>query len=185
MTGQDSSRRAWLVVCLGLIAVLVGERAALAQKKLGIFGSGDTKYNTYRDAAGRFEIEQPAKDWALVPAAGSSIAIISRNDRRRRDHHQRADRDRHAQGTTAERERLHLGSDRVQERQGCIDPVLAGRRDGRTEGNTLPDRRRSQPVPPRRRRPVRISSEVRTDPDAHDPVVQGPSRPGGDEELSA
>jgi hypothetical protein len=80
MTGRHSSRQVRVVVCLGLIAVLAGERAALAQKKLGIFGSGDTKYNTYRDAAGRFEIEQPAKDWALVPAGGSSIAIISRND---------------------------------------------------------------------------------------------------------
>jgi hypothetical protein len=81
MTRQNLSRRVPVVLCFGLIAVLAGERAALAQKKLGIFGSGDTKYNTYRDAAGRFEIEQPAKDWSLVPAAGSSIAIISRNDR--------------------------------------------------------------------------------------------------------
>jgi hypothetical protein len=81
MTGHDFSRRLPAVLCLGLIAVLAGERAALAQKKLGIFGSGDTKYNTYRDAAGRFEIDQPAKDWGLVPASGSSIAIISRNDR--------------------------------------------------------------------------------------------------------
>ena len=81
VTGRHSSRRLRVVVCLFLVALLASERAALAQKVLGIFGSGDIKYNTYRDGAGRFEIETPAKDWALVPASGSSIAIISRNDR--------------------------------------------------------------------------------------------------------
>jgi hypothetical protein len=81
MTRRYSSKRLWALAVLGVAGVLAGERVALAQKVLGIFGSGDIKYTTYRDAAGRFEIEQPAKDWGLLPAGGSSIAIISRNDR--------------------------------------------------------------------------------------------------------
>jgi hypothetical protein len=81
MTGRSSSQRLRALAVLGIVGVLAGERAAHAQKVLGIFGSGDIKYNAYRDAAGRFEIEQPVKDWGLVPAGGSSIAFISRNDR--------------------------------------------------------------------------------------------------------
>jgi len=81
MTGQYASQRLWALALLGVFGVLAGERAALAQKVLGIFGSGDIKYTIYRDTGGRFEIEQPAKDWGLLPAGGSSLAIISRNDR--------------------------------------------------------------------------------------------------------
>ena len=81
MTGRYSLKRLWAVVLLGVLCVLAGERVALAQKVLGIFGSGEIKYTTYRDGSGRFEIEQPAKDWGLLPAGGSSLALISRNDR--------------------------------------------------------------------------------------------------------
>jgi len=81
MTGRNSSNRLAALALLAVVGVLAGERAALAQKVLGIFGSGDVKYTTYRDAAGRFEIEQPQKDWAVVPAGGSSLAIISQKDR--------------------------------------------------------------------------------------------------------
>jgi len=81
MTGRHSTKRLRALALLGVLGVLAGERAALAQKVLGIFGSGDIKYTTYRDPGGRFEIEQPAKDWGLLPAGGSSLAIVSRNDR--------------------------------------------------------------------------------------------------------
>jgi len=66
------------VIALGLIAA---ERAALAQKKFLIFGESKVSYTPYRDGSARFEIDQPTKDWALVPPGGSAIAIISRNDR--------------------------------------------------------------------------------------------------------
>lgn len=79
MTGRHSSKRLWALAVLGVVGVLAGERAALAQKVLGIFGSGDVKYTGYRDAGGRFEIEQPARDWGLVPG-GSAIAIFARKD---------------------------------------------------------------------------------------------------------
>jgi hypothetical protein len=80
MIRRYSYRRFLALALLAVMGVLAGERAALAQKVLGIFGSGDTKYTTYRDAAGRFEIEQPQKDWGLVPAGGALLAIISRKD---------------------------------------------------------------------------------------------------------
>ena len=38
-------------------------------------------YRTFRDAAGRFEIEYPAKDWNLLPAGGSAVGILFRSDR--------------------------------------------------------------------------------------------------------
>ncbi|HKB09894.1 MAG TPA: hypothetical protein VKD69_04535 [Vicinamibacterales bacterium] len=80
MTGRFPSARLAVVLLLAVIGVLAAEHAAFAQKVLGIFGSGDTKYAAYRDSAGRFEIEQPAKDWGLVPPGGSAIAIFSRKD---------------------------------------------------------------------------------------------------------
>jgi len=70
-----------MIAAIVACGVLASDHAATAQKVLGLFGSGDTKYNPYRDSSGRFEIEQPAKDWGLVPPGGSAIAIFSRKDR--------------------------------------------------------------------------------------------------------
>jgi hypothetical protein len=81
MIGRYSPNRLLSLGLLAALFVVAGERAARAQKVLGIFGSGDVKYTTYRDAAGRFEIDQPQKDWAVVPAGGSSLAILSQKDR--------------------------------------------------------------------------------------------------------
>jgi hypothetical protein len=67
-----------LLVASALIAL---EQAAAAQKKFLFFGDGSTKYNTYRDSSGRFEVDQPTKDWGLVPPGGTAVAILSRNDR--------------------------------------------------------------------------------------------------------
>jgi hypothetical protein len=80
MSRRHRSTRLSLLVCLALFGVVAGEHAAFAQKVLGIFGSGDVKYNAYREPSGRFEIEQPAKDWGLVPPGGSAIAIFARKD---------------------------------------------------------------------------------------------------------
>jgi len=81
MTGRDLSTRLPVLVILAIVGVLAAEHAAFAQKVLGIFGSGDVKYSNYRDASGKFEIEQPAKDWGLLPPGGSAIAIFARKDR--------------------------------------------------------------------------------------------------------
>jgi hypothetical protein len=81
MSLRHSSTRRSILAVLAACGVLAGEHAALAQKKFLIFGDSKTKYTMYRDPSGRFEIEQPAKDWGLVPPGGNAIAIISRNDR--------------------------------------------------------------------------------------------------------
>jgi hypothetical protein len=81
MSRRHSSTRLPVVALLALFGVVAGEHAAFAQKVLGIFGSGDVKYTTYRESSGRFEIDQPNKDWGLVPPGGSAIAIFARKDR--------------------------------------------------------------------------------------------------------
>lgn len=45
------------------------------------FGDKKVTYKTFKDPAGRFELEYPTRDWNPVPAGGSAIAILSRNDR--------------------------------------------------------------------------------------------------------
>jgi hypothetical protein len=60
--------------------LIVGQQQAFAQF-LGIFGDKNVKYKTFKDPAGRFELEYPNKDWSPLPTGGSAIAILSRNDR--------------------------------------------------------------------------------------------------------
>ena len=43
-------------------------------------GDKNVKYETFKDPAGRFEIEYPAKDWKRLPSGGSSLAVFARND---------------------------------------------------------------------------------------------------------
>jgi hypothetical protein len=81
MTPRHPSRSLPLAALLAACAVVASERAPAAQKKFLIFGESKVSYSTYRDGSGRFEIEQPTKDWGLIPPGGSAIAIISRNDR--------------------------------------------------------------------------------------------------------
>jgi hypothetical protein len=40
----------------------------------------NVKYQTFKDPAGRFEIEYPEKDWKRLPSGGSSLAVFSRSD---------------------------------------------------------------------------------------------------------
>jgi hypothetical protein len=78
MSGRHPSRRLVVLAVIVACGVLASDHAAFAQKKFLFFGDSDTKYNPYREPSGRFEIEQPAKDWGLVP--GSAIAIFARKD---------------------------------------------------------------------------------------------------------
>lgn len=80
MTTRRSSRRLVLPLLVAS-ALFVAPYAAMAQKKFLFFGDGSTKYSSYRDSSGRFEIDQPTKDWGLVPPGGTAVAILSRNDR--------------------------------------------------------------------------------------------------------
>jgi len=43
-------------------------------------GDKNVKYQVYRDAAGRFELEYPEKDWKRVPSVGQRLVGFARND---------------------------------------------------------------------------------------------------------
>ena len=43
-------------------------------------GDKNVKYETFKDPAGRFEIEYPTKDWKRLPSGGSSLAVFAHND---------------------------------------------------------------------------------------------------------
>ena len=45
-----------------------------------LFGDRSPTYKTFRDPAGRFELEYPNKDWRLLPRGGSSLATFISND---------------------------------------------------------------------------------------------------------
>jgi hypothetical protein len=69
------------VIVLLACCLLSSAQTALAQKKFGVFGSGNVTYRIFKDAAGRFELEYPTRDWSPVSVGGSAIAMLSRNDR--------------------------------------------------------------------------------------------------------
>jgi len=81
MNLKPSSRLRPAVALLIAGCILSTPHPASAQKKFLIFGDKDVKYKTFKDAAGRFELEYPAKDWNTLPTGGSAIVILSRNDR--------------------------------------------------------------------------------------------------------
>jgi hypothetical protein len=77
LSSRRPSALAFAVAC----CVLSTEYPAFAQKKFLIFGDKNVKYKAFKDPAGRFELEYPAKDWSPLPTGGSAVAIIARNDR--------------------------------------------------------------------------------------------------------
>jgi hypothetical protein len=69
------------VIALATLAwIALAERPARGQ--FGIFRRGDkaVAYQTYKDPSGRFTIEYPAKDWKIVPASGSALALFTQKD---------------------------------------------------------------------------------------------------------
>jgi hypothetical protein len=76
-----SRRRVLAVVLCTAAGLLAGAVSSPAQSILK-FGLGDkgVNYRMFRDAASRFEFEYPTKDWRVLPSAGSSLAIVARND---------------------------------------------------------------------------------------------------------
>jgi len=79
MNPQLFPRRAAIAALL-IISVVHG--VPLSARQLGWLGVGDkdTKYKTYKDPAGRFELDYPTKDWRLLPSAGSNLAVLSGKD---------------------------------------------------------------------------------------------------------
>jgi len=74
-------RRAFAESVLWILCVLsVGLTADQNPFKWMVGGDKNTKYQTFNDPAGRFELEYPTKDWKLLPSGGSSLATFTRND---------------------------------------------------------------------------------------------------------
>jgi hypothetical protein len=64
-----------------LWTLAAGQPATAGQNPLKrFFGDKDTRYQTFKDSAGRFEIDYPSKDWRLLPGAESSLAVFAHND---------------------------------------------------------------------------------------------------------
>jgi hypothetical protein len=81
MTVNVSSRRGSALAFAVACTVISTETPAFGQRKFLIFGDKNVTYRTFKDTSGRFELEYPAKDWGPLPAAGSAVAILARNDR--------------------------------------------------------------------------------------------------------
>jgi hypothetical protein len=64
------------IVC----ALSAGLAAGQNPFKWMVGGDNNTKYETFKDPAGRFELEYPAKDWKLLPNGSASLAVFARND---------------------------------------------------------------------------------------------------------
>jgi len=78
MTDMFQKRHAFAAAVLALLCLLPAGLAAGQFKWLT--GDKNTKYDSFKDPGGRFQIEYPTKDWKLLPAGGSSLAVFARND---------------------------------------------------------------------------------------------------------
>ena len=77
-----SPRRRAFTGLVGLILCMrsAGLTADQNPFKWMVGGDKNVKYQTFKDPAGRFELEYPAKDWKRLPSGGSSLAVFARND---------------------------------------------------------------------------------------------------------
>jgi hypothetical protein len=72
-------RRAFAGAVLSIMCwVSIGLTAG--QFKWLVGGDKNVKYQTFKDPAGRFELEYPTKDWKLLPSGGSSLAVFAGKD---------------------------------------------------------------------------------------------------------
>lgn len=70
-----------LTAVVSLVFLLSAGPAAGQNPFKWITGDRGTKYEMYRDADGRFEMEYPAKDWRLLPSNSAATLVgFSRND---------------------------------------------------------------------------------------------------------
>jgi len=74
-------RRAFAGSVLSILCVLsAGLTAGQNPFKRLLGGDKNTNYQSFKDPAGRFELEYPTKDWKRLPSVGSNLAVFSRND---------------------------------------------------------------------------------------------------------
>jgi hypothetical protein len=79
---RQLSRRHAAIPAILIALALPATPLTAGQHLPGWLGGGDkdVKYATYKDPVGRFEIEYPAKDWRVLPSAGSTLAGFSGKD---------------------------------------------------------------------------------------------------------
>jgi hypothetical protein len=76
-----SGRRALAGSVLSILCLLPAGVTAGQNPFKWMLGSDKTNYQTFKDPAGRFELEYPTKDWRVLPASGgSTLAVFTRND---------------------------------------------------------------------------------------------------------
>jgi len=71
-------RRAFAGLALSTVWML--STALAASQFLGIGGDRNPTYQTFKDPAGRFEIQYPKKDWKVLPSSGANLAVFSHKD---------------------------------------------------------------------------------------------------------
>jgi len=67
-------------VILAVVLLCAFSSGLSAAQLKWLVGDKSVKYQSYRDAAGRFELEYPEKDWKRLPSVGQSLVGFARND---------------------------------------------------------------------------------------------------------
>jgi hypothetical protein len=74
------SRLKGLATALSIVCLLSANVYAGQIPLRWLTGDRNTKYQTFKDPDGRFEIEYPAKDWKLLPSSSAIRVGFSRSD---------------------------------------------------------------------------------------------------------
>jgi len=74
-------RRAFAGSVLTIVCVMsAAQQLTAGQNPLKKLLGGGVGYKSFKDPAGRFELEYPDKDWHPLPSGGESLAVFTRND---------------------------------------------------------------------------------------------------------
>ena len=80
MTVAKSHRVCWLGIVLSAF-ILASDVGSSAGAQFGMFKRDKTtKYQVFKDAAGRFTLEYPANDWRVIPGGGSVLIGFTQKD---------------------------------------------------------------------------------------------------------
>jgi len=82
MSPLSLPRRRTFTALAAVMPFVLSAGLAAEQNVLKRMVGADTnvKYQTFKDSAGRFELEYPTKDWKRLPNGSSSLAVFARND---------------------------------------------------------------------------------------------------------
>lgn len=76
-----TARFRWGLAWIGCVAMTIAAIDSPVSAQFGLFKRGKSpNYQIFRDPAGRFLIEYPAKDWRVIPVGGSVVASVAQKD---------------------------------------------------------------------------------------------------------